>query len=178
MTQNSLRNLYVNELKYIYSAEKQMTRALPRMAKAASSPELRNGFEDHLKQTQGHVERLEEIFEMLGEKPGGKKCAGMEGLINEGAEVMGDDFEDDVMDAALISSAQRVEHYEIAAYGTVAAYADQLGESAHATLLRQTLEEEKKTDQKLTELSQAINVSANEKGTEGSTGRRKSGRAA
>ena len=178
MTQNSLKNLYVKELKDIYSAEKQMTRALPRMAKAASSPELRNGFEDHLKQTQGHVERLEEIFEMLDEKPGGKKCAGMEGLINEGAEVMGDDFEDDVMDVALISSAQRVEHYEIAAYGTVAAHADLLGESAHATLLRQTLEEEKETDEKLNELSQAINVSANKKGTEGSTGRRKSGRAA
>ena len=124
------------------------------------------------------MERLEEIFGMLGEKPGGKKCAGMEGLINEGAEVMGDDFEDDVMDAALISSAQRVEHYEIAAYGTVAAYADLLGESAHATLLRQTLEEEKETDQKLTKLSQAISVSANNKGTEGSTGRRKSVRAA
>lgn len=178
MTQNSLRNLYVNELKDIYSAEKQLTRALPKMAKAASSPDLRSGFENHLKQTQGHVERLDEIFEMLGEKAGGKKCVGMEGLINEGAEVMEQRFENDVMDAALIAAAQRVEHYEIAAYGTVAAHADLLGESEHATLLRHTLDEEKETDEKLTELSQAINVAANEKETKDSAGKRKSGKAA
>jgi ferritin-like metal-binding protein YciE len=162
MTKDSLRELYVDELKDIYSAEKQLTKALPKMAKAATSPELQEGFEEHLEQTKGHVERLEQIFSMLGTKPGGKKCMGMEGLVNEGAEIMGEDFEDEVMDAALISAAQRVEHYEIAAYGTVAAYADLLGESEHADLLRQTLEEEKETDQKLTELAEEINVSANQ----------------
>jgi ferritin-like metal-binding protein YciE len=162
MTKDSLRELYVDELKDIYSAEKQLTKALPKMAKAATSPELQEGFEEHLEQTKGHVERLEQIFGMLGEKPGGKKCMGMEGLVNEGSEIMGEDFEDEVMDAALISAAQRVEHYEIAAYGTVAAYADLLGESQHAELLRQTLEEEKETDEKLTELAEEINVTANE----------------
>jgi ferritin-like metal-binding protein YciE len=162
MTKDSLRELYVDELKDIYSAEKQLTKALPKMAKAATSPELQEGFEEHLEQTKGHVERLEQIFGMLGEKPGGKKCMGMEGLVNEGSEIMGEDFDEEVMDAALISAAQRVEHYEIAAYGTVAAYADLLGESQHAELLRQTLEEEKETDEKLTELAGEINVSANQ----------------
>ncbi len=162
MTKDSLRELYVDELKDIYSAEKQLTKALPKMAKAATSPELQEGFEEHLEQTKGHVERLEQIFNMLGEKPGGKKCVGMEGLVNEGSEIMGEDFEEEVMDAALISAAQRVEHYEIAAYGTVAAYADLLDEPEHADLLRQTLEEEKETDQKLTELAEEINVAANE----------------
>ncbi len=162
MTKDSLRELYVDELKDIYSAEKQLTKALPKMAKAATSPELQEGFEEHLEQTKGHVERLEQIFSMLGEKPGGKKCLGMEGLVNEGSEIMGEDFEEEVMDAALISAAQRVEHYEIAAYGTVAAYADLLGESEHADLLRQTLEEEKETDQKLTELAEEINLTANQ----------------
>lgn len=162
MTKNSLRELYIDELKDIYSAEKQLTKALPKMAKAATSPELQEGFEEHLEQTKGHVERLEQIFGMLGEKPGGKKCMGMEGLVNEGSEIMGEDFDEEVMDAALISAAQRVEHYEIAAYGTVAAYADLLGESQHAELLRQTLEEEKETDEKLTELAGEINLSANQ----------------
>jgi ferritin-like metal-binding protein YciE len=162
MTKESLKELYVDELKDIYSAEKQLTKALPKMAKAATSSDLQQGFEEHLEQTKGHVERLEQIFTMLNTKPGGKKCMGMEGLVKEGAEIMGEDFEEDVMDAALISAAQRVEHYEIAAYGTVAAYADLLGEPKHATLLRQTLEEEKETDQKLTELSQEINLEANQ----------------
>jgi len=157
---SSLEKLYVDELKDLFSAEKQLTRALPKMAKAASSEQLRKGFEEHLEQTQGHIERLEEIFTMLNAKAGGKKCVGMEGIIQEGAEVMAEAYEDDVMDAALISAAQRVEHYEIAAYGTVCAYADLLGESEHAELLRQTLEEEKETDEKLTELSKKINVAA------------------
>ena len=135
----SLEKLYVDELKDLFSAEKQLTKALPKMAKAASSEDLRNGFEEHLEQTKGHVQRLEEIFTMLNTKAGGKKCVGMEGIIQEGAEVMAEAYEGDVMDAALISAAQRVEHYEIAAYGTVCAYAELLGESDHAALLRQTL---------------------------------------
>ena len=156
----SLEKLYVDELKDLLSAEKQLTKALPKMAKAASSEDLRDGFEEHLEQTKGHVERLEEIFTMLNAKAGGKKCVGMEGIIQEGAEVMAEAYEGAVMDAALISAAQRVEHYEIAAYGTVCAYAELLGESDQAALLRQTLEEEKETNEKLTELSTQINVAA------------------
>ena len=161
MTKDTLRELYVDELKDLYSAEKQLVKALPKMAKAATSSDLQSGFEEHLEQTKGHVRRLEEIFSMLGEKLGGKKCKGMEGLVSEGAEVMGDDFEDDVMDAALIAAAQRVEHYEIAGYGTVCAFATLLGESDQMELLQQTLAEEKQTDEKLTELAAAINLSAN-----------------
>ena len=176
MTKDSLRELYIDELKDIYSAEKQLTKALPKMAKAASSPDLRKGFEGHLKQTEGHVQRLEQIFTMLEAKAGGKKCMGMEGLVKEGSEIMGEDFEDDVMDAALISAAQRVEHYEIAAYGTVSAYVDLLGEPKQASLLRQTLDEEKQTDQKLTDLSKKINVQANKSDSE--PDKRRQGRAA
>jgi ferritin-like metal-binding protein YciE len=161
MTENSLKQLYVDELKDLYSAETQLTKALPKMAKAASSEELQKGFEEHLEQTKGHVERLQKIFGMLDEKPTGKKCQGMEGLIKEGAETMEEDFEDAVMDSALISAAQRVEHYEIAGYGTVIAFAELLGESEQASLLRETLEEEKETDEKLTELAQEINAQAN-----------------
>ena len=160
MTKTSLRELYVDELKDLYSAEMQLTKALPKMAKAATSGELRKGFEEHLQQTKGHVERLQQVFEMLNENPTGKKCLGIEGLVKEGAEVMGEDFEDDVMDAALISAAQRVEHYEIAAYGTVVAFADLLDEPEQASLLRETLEEEKETDEKLTELAEHINLTA------------------
>jgi ferritin-like metal-binding protein YciE len=178
MTKDSLQELYVDELKDIYSAEKQLTKALPKMAKAATSPDLKNGFTKHLEQTKGHVQRLEQIFTLLGKKAGGKKCMGMEGLVKEGSEIMGEDFEDDVMDAALISAAQRVKHYEIAAYGTVSAYADLLGESKHASLLRQTLEEEKQTDQKLTELSKRINVAANEGGSGDADEKRKTRRVA
>jgi len=181
MTKNSLLGLYVDELRDIYNAEKQLTKALPKMAKAATSEELRDGFTEHLEQTNGHVERLEQIFEALGESAGGKKCVGMEGLIAEGSEVMEEDFEGDVMDAALISAAQRVEHYEIAAYGTLCAFADLLGESHHAALLRETLEEERQTDEKLSDLSEEINSAASEQGSEGTddpSGNRKPGRAA
>ncbi len=160
MSKNSLKELYVEELKDLFSAENQLTKALPKMAKAASSDELRQGFEEHLEQTRGHVQRLQQIFEQLGEKATGKKCLGMEGLVKEGAETMGEDFEDAMMDAALIAAAQRVEHYEIAGYGSVIAYADLLGESEQASLLRETLEEEKETDKKLTELAKEINVEA------------------
>ena len=166
MTKNSLKELYVDELKDLFSAENQLTKALPKMAKAASSDELRQGFEEHLQQTQGHVERLQQIFEMLGEKGSGKKCLGMEGLVKEGSEIMGEDFKDAVMDSALISAAQRVEHYEIAGYGTVIAYAELLGEPEQANLLKETLEEEKETDEKLTELAKEINVEAHQGNSE------------
>ncbi len=161
-----LKELYLDELKDLYSAETQMVKALPKMAKAASSDELRQGFEEHLEQTKGHVQRLEQIFQALGESPKGKKCKGMEGLVDEGAEVIDDDFEGSVKDAALIGAAQRVEHYEIAAYGTVCAFAKELGETEQASLLTETLEEEKKTDENLTQLAQQINPQANEMGGE------------
>jgi ferritin-like metal-binding protein YciE len=156
----ALKELYVDELKDIYNAENQLVKALPKMAKAATSDDLRSGFEEHLEQTRGHVQRLEQIFKALGEKPTGKKCKGMEGLVAEGQEMMDEDFEDDLMDAALISAAQRVEHYEIAAYGTVRTYAELLGEDQAVSLLEQTLEEEKETDQKLSDLASDINVKA------------------
>src|ERR1700694_1342312 len=128
MSNESLKKLYVDELKDLFSAENQLVKALPKMAKAASSDELRTGFEEHLEQTKGHVQRLEEILESLDESPKGKKCVGMEGLVKEGSEVMEEDFEDAVLDAALIGAAQRVEHYEIAAYGTVCEFAKLLDE--------------------------------------------------
>ena len=166
MTKNSLNELYVDELKDLFSAENQLVKALPKMAKAASSEELRQGFEDHLEQTKGHVARLEQIFESIGESAKGKKCLGMEGLVKEGAEIMDEDFDSDVMDAALISAAQRVEHYEIAAYGTVRDYAELLNQREQASLLQETLDEEKETDRRLTELSKKINAQATEKGEE------------
>jgi ferritin-like metal-binding protein YciE len=164
MRSEGLRELYVDELKDLYSAENQLIKALPKMAKAASSEELRQGFEEHLEQTKGQVQRLEKIFESLEGSPKGKKCVGMEGLVQEGAEVMEEDFEDSVMDAALIGAAQRVEHYEIAAYGTAREFAKILGETQHASLLEETLQEEKETDEKLNELAREINAEANEQG--------------
>jgi ferritin-like metal-binding protein YciE len=166
MANEGLKKLYVEELKDLYSAENQLVKALPKMAKAASAEELRQGFEEHLEQTKGHVQRLEKIFESLDESPKGKKCMGMEGLIKEGSEAMEEDYEGAVMDAALIGAAQRVEHYEMAAYGTARELAKVLGESKHASLLEETLEEEKETDEKLTELSQEINTQANEEFTD------------
>ncbi len=160
MEKQDLRELYIDELKDIYSAETQLVKALPKMAGAANSEDLRNGFEEHLEQTRGHVQRLEQIFSALGEKPTGKKCKGMEGLVSEGGETIGEDYEGDLMDAALISAAQRVEHYEIAAYGTVRTFAEILGETDAVQLLEQTLEEEKDTDEKLTKLAGEINVQA------------------
>lgn len=160
MESNRLRHLYIEELKDLYSAESQLLKALPKMAKAATSEELRAGFQDHLEQTKGHVSRLEEIFQALGESPKGKKCKGMEGLIKEGAEMIDEDPAPEELDAGLISAAQRVEHYEIAGYGSVKTYAKLLGEGDAVSLLEQTLEEEKETDQKLTELAEDINVEA------------------
>ena len=157
MAEKGLKELYIDELKDLYSAESQLVKALPKMAKASSSEELRSGFEEHLEQTKGHVERLEQIFQMLGESPKGKKCVGMEGLVEEGAEILKEDFEGAVLDSALIGAAQRVEHYEIAAYGTARAFAETLGENEHVSLLEETLGEEKETDEKLTELASQIN---------------------
>jgi ferritin-like metal-binding protein YciE len=153
MLQSELRELLVDELKDIYSAETQLVKALPKMAKAAVSDELKNGFLEHLEQTKGHVVRLEQIFSELDEKPMGKHCSGMEGLIKEGSEAAGEDYEGDAKDAALIGAAQRVEHYEIAAYGTVRAIAAKLGHDRAVRLLAETLKEEKDTDVKLSTLS-------------------------
>jgi ferritin-like metal-binding protein YciE len=160
MKENQLRELYVEELRDLYSAEKQLVKALPKMAKAATSSDLRTGFEEHLEQTKGHVSRLEEIFDSLDESPNGKTCKGMEGLIKEGSEMIEEDPEEERLDAGLISAAQRVEHYEIAGYGCVRTYAQLLGEQEAVSLLEKTLKEEKETDVKLTELAQNINVEA------------------
>ena len=160
MKQKTLKELYVDELRDIYDGEQQLIKALPKMAKNSNSSDLRSGFQEHLQQTKEHAKRLEQILEGLGEAPKGKKCKGLRGIVAEGAEVLGDDFDGDVKDAALISAAQRVEHYEIAAYGTLHAFAELLGENEASSLLEQTLNEEKDTDEKLTKLSQKINPQA------------------
>jgi len=159
---NSLSELYIDQLRDLYDAENQLIKALPRMAKEASSDELRQAVEEHLEQTRGQAERLEQIFEQLGEKPKGKKCKGMQGVIEEGKETLEEDMEEDTKDAAIIAAAQRVEHYEIAGYGTARTYANLLGENEAAELLEETLNEEKETDQKLTQLAEEINVEAAE----------------
>jgi ferritin-like metal-binding protein YciE len=161
MTENTLRELFVDELRDLYDAENRLVKALPKLAKAANLEDLRSGFETHLEQTKEHVERLKQIIESLDEKPTGKKCPGMIGIIQEGEELMGEEFEGSVMDAALISAAQRAEHYEIAAYGCVHAWAKELGEEEAAELLEKTLNEEKETDAKLTEIAEQVNPSAN-----------------
>jgi ferritin-like metal-binding protein YciE len=157
MQNENLKKLYVGELKDLFSAETQLVKALPKMAKAASSDELQAGFENHLEQTKVHVQRLEEIFKSLNENPTGKKCVGMEGLVKEGSELM---------DAGLIGAARRVEHYEIAAYGAVSEIATTLGETQHASLLQETLAEETETDEKLADLAEEINSQAKEVGSE------------
>lgn len=160
MPVQNLEQLLIDELKDIYSAEKQITKALPKMAKAAKSPELKQAFETHLEETKGQIERLDEIFETLGKKATGKTCHGMQGVIEEGSEMIQELEKGDVRDAALISAAQRVEHYEIAAYGTVREYAKMLGKKDVAKLLDQTLEEEKATDEKLNGISAEVNNQA------------------
>jgi ferritin-like metal-binding protein YciE len=164
---NSLQDLYVEQLRDLYDAESQLIKALPKMAEAANSGNLRQSFEDHLEQTRGHAQRLETIFGKLGEKPKGEKCKGMEGLVKESSEVLDEDMDENVKDAAIIAAAQRVEHYEIAGYGTVRTFANLLGDREAAALLEQTLEEEKETDQQLTELAEGINIEA-EQGSQGS----------
>ncbi len=156
MKLDTLKKLYVEELRDLYNAENQLLKALPNMAKGASSAELKQAFEDHLEQTKEHVERLDEIFKGLGEKPTGKLCKAMKGLIEEGAEMLKMDGEESVIDAGLIGAAQRVEHYEIAAYGTVRTFANLLGEEEAADLLQETLEEEGETDKQLSELAEEI----------------------
>jgi len=161
MPAESLHDAFEEELKDVLSAEKQLVKALPKMAKAASNEDLRAGFEEHLEQTKGHVERLEKIFELLDKAPRAKKCKAMEGLIEEGSEIMEEDADPDVLDAMLIAAAQKVEHYEIATYGTLVAWARRLDMSDAADLLQQTLDEEKDTDVKLTELAESsVNASA------------------
>jgi ferritin-like metal-binding protein YciE len=160
---NSLHKLFVEQLKDLYDAEHQLIKALPKIAKASSSEELRNAFEEHLEKTQQHTQRIEQIFEAMGQTAKAQKCKGMEGLVKEGSEIIKeDDIENGVKDAALIAAAQRVEHYEIAGYGTVRAYANLLGETEAANLLEQTLEEEKEADQTLNQIAEQINVEARE----------------
>ena len=162
MKLDTLRDLFVDELKDLYSAERQLLKALPKMAKAASSTDLKRAFESHLKETEVQVERLDQVFRGLDISPKGKKCKAMEGLVEEGADWIEEDAEPDVMDAGLIAAAQRVEHYEIAGYGCVRTYAQLLGETKAATLLQKTLDEEGAADKKLTQLSERINVEAND----------------
>jgi ferritin-like metal-binding protein YciE len=161
MALDSLQDLFLNELKDVLNAEKQLVQALPRMAKAAQSPQLRQAFTKHLRETEGHVERLERIFQSLGETARGKKCKGMEGLVEEGKEILQEEGQPEVIDAALISAAQRVEHYEIAAYGCLRTYAQLLGNTEADRLLQQTLAEEEATDKALTALGEGgINQAA------------------
>ncbi|MDB6126706.1 MAG: hypothetical protein JWM35_602 [Verrucomicrobia bacterium] len=156
----SLQELLIDELKDLFNAENQLVKALPKMAKAASNPDLKAGFTTHLAETRGHVTRLEKAMRALGEKPKGKTCHAMQGLVEEGAEAIKLDAPDSVRDAALIGAAQRVEHYEIAAYGTAKAFAEALGEAEVVDLLQATLDEEGETDKKLTELSATVNEEA------------------
>jgi len=156
MKLNTLQDLLIEELQDIYNAENQIIKALPKMAKAASAPQLQQAFEEHLQQTRTHVERLEQVFEQFGAKAKGKTCKAMQGLITEGEEMIKEKADPAVRDAGLISAAQRVEHYEMAAYGTVRTYARQLGQQQAAKLLQQTLDEEGTTDKKLTQLAESL----------------------
>jgi ferritin-like metal-binding protein YciE len=155
MELNTLRDLYMEQLRDVFNAEKQLVKALPKMAKASTNPQLKKAFETHLKQTEGHVTRLEQIFKSLDMALRGKKCKAMEGLIEEGSEMMEEDAESDVMDAGLIAAAQRVEHYEIASYGTLRTYAQQLGQKDHVRLLQQTLDEEGEADKLLSQIAES-----------------------
>jgi ferritin-like metal-binding protein YciE len=161
MELETLKDLYIDELKDLYSAEKQLSKALPKMAKAASHKQLQAAFLTHAKETEQHIERLERICRDLGVSPRGKKCVGMEGLVEEGNEMIKEKPDEDVLDAGLIAKAQHIEHYEMAGYGTVRTYARQLGFEEQAELLQQTLDEEGKTDHLLTELAETgINIAA------------------
>ena len=158
----NLRDLWIDELKDLYHAENQILKALPRMAKAAVDDTLQSAFEDHLEQTRGHVKRLEQVFDLIDVPAKGKPCKGMAGIIAEGKEMLDMDLPEPVGDAALIAAAQRVEHYEIAAYGTVRTYAEILGETDAAELLEATLNEEKETDETLSEIAEQVNPEAAE----------------
>ena len=155
MKLESLKDLYLEQLKDLYSAETQLVEALPKMAEAASSTDLRKAFTDHLRQTSEHVRRLERIFQELQESPKGHTCEGMKGLVKEGEQMIKMEGDSSVLDAGLIAAAQRVEHYEIAGYGTVRTYAELLGKDDHVNLLERTLQEEEETDERLTELAES-----------------------
>jgi ferritin-like metal-binding protein YciE len=157
----TLHDAFLNELRDTYDAEKQLTKALPKLAKAANSPELRAAFETHLEETRGHVDRLEQVFESLDERVRGKHCEGIAGIIEEGRSIMEEDLDEATMDASLIAAGQRAEHYEMAAYGTLVAWARGMGHTDAATLLQETLNEEKAADEKLTSLAEGgINQAA------------------
>jgi ferritin-like metal-binding protein YciE len=156
MKLDTLQKLFLNELRDLYHAEGQLLKALPKMAKGASSEDLKKAFEDHLKETEGQIERLEEVFELLGETPRGKVCHGMKGLIEEGSEILEEDGEDSVLDAGIIVAAQKVEHYEIAAYGSVRTFAELLGHDDIVELLQTTLDEESAANELLNNLAQEI----------------------
>ncbi len=151
----TLHDAFLDELRDTYDAEKQLTKALPKLAKAATSPDLRAAFETHLEETRGHVDRLEQVFESLDEKVRGKHCEGIAGIIEEGKTIMEEAFNDATMDACLIATGQRAEHYEMAAYGTLVAWAQGMGHSEAAKLLQETLDEEKAADKKLTSLAES-----------------------
>ena len=153
---NDLHELFLDELADVYSAEQQLTKALPKLAKTAKNDELREAFEQHLEETENHVARLDQVFESLGESMKRKKCKGMEGLIEEGEEVISEQKNSNALDAGLIISAQKVEHYEIAAYGSLCCWAEQMGHNDALELLRQTLEEEKAADEKLTGIAESV----------------------
>lgn len=156
MKLNTLEELYISELRDLYSAENQLLKALPKMAKGATSPELKEAFETHLKQTKGHVERLEELFEQRDESPKGKTCHAMKGLIEEGSEILKEQGENSVLDAGMIVAAQKVEHYEIASYGSVRTFANLLGKDEEAELLQSTLDEESETNEILNRLAETV----------------------
>ena len=160
MAIRTFEDLLVDEIKDLYDAEHQLTKALPKMAKAATSPDLKSAFESHLKQTEGHIKRLEQVFEGLGKKPTRKTCAAMNGLVEEGSEVIEEEMDPEVKDAALIGAAQRVEHYEMAGYGTVRTFAHLLGHHDLEAILQETLDEEGAADEKLTSIASKINVKA------------------
>jgi len=153
---DNLKTLYINELRDLYNAEGQLVKALPKMAKAASSQELKEAFEKHLEQTKNHVERLEEVFEDIGEKPKGKTCKAMKGLVEEGSELLDKEGDESVIDAGIIVAAQKVEHYEIAGYGSVRTFAELLGKNKSVELLQTTLNEESETNETLNQLAEGI----------------------
>jgi ferritin-like metal-binding protein YciE len=164
---DSLRTLWIEEMRDLYNAENQLVKALPKMAKKASTSELKEALESHLEETRGHVERLDEIFQRLGKKPTGKTCKGMQGLIEEGSEMMKEDGPDSVIDAGIIAAAQRVEHYEMAGYGVARTFASILEEDEAEDLLQETLDEEGAADEKLTEIAENIvNEEAEDAGEE------------
>jgi ferritin-like metal-binding protein YciE len=185
---DSLRTLLEEELKDIYSAEKQLVRALPKMAKKASSPELKGALQEHLEVTKRQIERLEDVFESLGKSAKAKTCEAMKGLVEEAEEMLGEDAEPSVLDAGIIAAAQKVEHYEIASYGTVRTWAQLIGENEAAELLQQTLDEEEDTDERLTQLAESyvnpqaesgdgeMSAARTSRGSKSSSGKKSSGR--